>query len=615
MWRLVIKSGLTKGRSWPIESEPLVIGRDKGNGISLRDPLVSRRHCQVSVQDGKVRLCDLSSRNATIVNGSVVSEVILKSGDEITIGNTVFLVSEGDPLPAPAAATSMGRSTVSLSEGEALYLRGDIGDDATGSGMGSVRDLCYLFQWSRRFSKALTEEGLVKSLKQSLLERFTPRDLWLVMAEGAGSASAFRVAFSDGQHPDVDFPEALVRQALLNACGYIVPNRPPGARRSGLQLTLVAPLIVSEQRIGALAIRSDLSHRGYDESDLHCLVALAHVTAPFFAAIQNREGLLEEVKRLRVVAHHLPSLIGSSNAMHTIRERIREVAHSDLPVLIVGETGTGKELVASHIHETSHRARRPFVVVNCAAIPRDLFESEFFGHEKGSFTGAHARRTGLIEQSHRGTLFLDEVGDLSGEHQARILRAIESRLFRRVGGETDLSADFRIISATNSNLLAAIERGTFRLDLYHRLKGILLQIPPLRERVSDIPELADFFFQQVRVKAKRPLRGFDPSAMKFLSEQHWPGNVRELKFAVESAATIGRGEDITADDLARAVGPTAGLSSSDDTPTTLAQAEKQLILKTLARCGGRVMEAAQVLGIGKTKLYERLAHYEAEKRP
>jgi len=245
------------------------------------------------------------------------------------------------------------------------------------------------------------------------------------------------------------------------------------------------------------------------------------------------------------------------------------------------------------------------VTVNCAAIPADLFESEFFGHEKGAFTGALQRKRGLLEQSDGGTLFLDEIGDLSPANQARILRALETKQFRRVGGNEEIQVDFRLVAATNRKIAAELESGRFRKDLYHRLKGIEIAMPPLRERRGDIPLLAEYFLQAARAKAQTPPRQLSPRALQYLTSHSWPGNVRELKSCLETALTFCQTGEVDMEDL-RAV---CGTQDSTESPIPLAEAEKREILKALAHCNGRVVDAAGVLGVSKSKLYNKIAEY------
>jgi DNA-binding NtrC family response regulator len=288
-----------------------------------------------------------------------------------------------------------------------------------------------------------------------------------------------------------------------------------------------------------------------------------------------------------------------------VRSVIRQAAKSNLGVLIEGETGTGKELAARMVHDMSLRAKGPFVAINCAAIPKDLLESELFGYEKGAFTGATAQRSGLLEAADGGTFFMDEVGDLSPEGQARLLRVLESNTFRRVGGRDEIRVNIRIIAATNKITLDEVSAGRFREDLYYRLKGYALRMPALRDRPSDIPLLAEYFFEQARLRASRPVKGLSETAVEALRARRWPGNVRELKATIERALEMARGEFVETGDLGEAYDP-------DSAPVTLEEIEKQHILQVVERCEGRMTEAAKILGIGRTTLYEKMARYNKE---
>jgi DNA-binding NtrC family response regulator len=274
-------------------------------------------------------------------------------------------------------------------------------------------------------------------------------------------------------------------------------------------------------------------------------------------------------------------------------------------VLISGETGTGKELVAHLLHGLSDRRDGRFVTVNCAAIPRELFESELFGYEKGAFTGASTRKTGLMEQSDQGTLFLDEIGDLSLDNQAKILRAVDTKRFRRIGGNKEIAVDFRLVVATNKVLPTEIGKGGFREDLFHRINTIQIQLPPLRDRRSDILGLAQHFLVTCPEAKNRELR-FSPEAMEYLVSRSWPGNVRELRNVVQGAVALSQNSVVAVEDL-------FGVSSKDDGEAfpllTLADAEKRQITRALKACDGNVVEAAKRLGISKSTLYNKLAEY------
>jgi DNA-binding NtrC family response regulator len=267
--------------------------------------------------------------------------------------------------------------------------------------------------------------------------------------------------------------------------------------------------------------------------------------------------------------------------------------------------------VARSVHEQSPRASGPFVAVNCAAIPSTLFESELFGHEQGAFTDAARPRKGLMEQAHGGTLFLDEIGDLSIENQARILRAIEQGTFRRLGAQQETHVDIRVVAATNEDLPSAIEAGAFRLDLFHRLNGFQITVPPLRERPADIPLLAEHFLRLGLAQAKLPIKGFAPDAIEYLQSRMWPGNVRELRNCIERAIARAESDVIGTKDLYSS-GAAARSEPPDSDSLTLAQMERNHIARILRDHGGNVSAAARTLRIHRNTLYNKIAQYGLE---
>ncbi|MGC9054121.1 MAG: sigma-54 interaction domain-containing protein, partial [Candidatus Hydrogenedens sp.] len=339
-------------------------------------------------------------------------------------------------------------------------------------------------------------------------------------------------------------------------------------------------------------------------ADLEYLLAMAHTLAPYLRAAERMQQLEWENQRLISGGINFDPLIGESKAIQKVRSLARDCAHSDLCVLILGETGTGKELVARLIHNLSYRSQKKLVVVNCAAIPEELFESELFGHERGAFTGAHATKIGLMEEANNGTLFLDEIGDLSLNHQARLLRAIETGTFRRIGGSSDIRVDVRVLCATNKDLPSEVNAGRFRRDLFHRLNAFVISIPPLRERIEDIPLLADYFLQQVRRKYPVRATRFSSQSLKWLQNQPWHGNVRELRNLIERASIVAKSEEIQPQDLVSEL----TVYTPEKFPT-LEELEKAHIIKALQQAQGNVVSAAEMLGIGKSTLYRKLAEY------
>jgi two-component system nitrogen regulation response regulator NtrX len=342
-------------------------------------------------------------------------------------------------------------------------------------------------------------------------------------------------------------------------------------------------------------------------------------------ALQQR-GLLEENQRLRGEIESRYEIVGRSFAIRALLDRIEKVAPTDARVLIAGENGTGKELVARAIHRLSARAERQFVEVNCAAIPSELIESELFGHMKGSFTGATADRAGKFEQASGGTLFLDEVGDMSLAAQAKVLRALQDGIVTRVGGERSIRVDVRVIAATNKSLEDEIAAGRFREDLYHRLNVVPIHVPPLRERREDVPMLVRHFAEKAVDEQRLPRREFTAGALDALARLDWSGNVRELRNTVERLLILARGTGITEADVERLVG---GAQTADGrsaelfaAPTFAAfkeRAERAYILARLRDHDWNVSETARAIEMPRSNLYKKIEKYglvrEATDRP
>jgi DNA-binding NtrC family response regulator len=330
-------------------------------------------------------------------------------------------------------------------------------------------------------------------------------------------------------------------------------------------------------------------------------------------------SLTNEVKYLRgkmqsqceVEARHAMSLlVGKSPQMRRIRELIEIVAEVDSTVLIQGETGTGKELVARAIHASSDRAEEPFIALSCASLPGSLLESELFGYERGAFTGAIRSKKGWLEVAHLGTLFLDEVGEISPETQVKLLRFLQERSFERIGGRSSVEIDVRVIAAANNDLEKAVQEGTFREDLYYRLNIIPIYLPPLRERKGDVPLLVAFFLEKFRHQAKREVEGISPEALALMSEYDWPGNVRELENVIENAVVLTRDSVIMPYTLPKAVRDSHHAGSES---YSLRENEKRLILKALTATDWEIKRAAELLEISRPTLYSKMSKHGIKK--
>ncbi len=332
----------------------------------------------------------------------------------------------------------------------------------------------------------------------------------------------------------------------------------------------------------------------------------------------ERATLISENKKLKSELKSEYSIIGNSDALLEIQKTISRVALSDARVLITGENGTGKELAAREIHNKSERKDKPFIEVNCAAIPNELIESELFGHEKGSFTGANQQRIGKFEAANKGTLFLDEIGDMSLQAQAKVLRAIEDGKIERVGGNKKISVDVRIVSATNKNLEQEIEDGNFREDLFHRLNVIPLTIPPLRERKNDIEELVKHFASIICKRNKFPKVEFTKSAIELLKLNNWSGNIRELKNIVERIIIMVPKDEISDKDIEHLL-PNSKIKNDDllNISNSFQEfkevTERAFILKQLELNGWNISKTAEILDIQRSHLYNKMKKYDIEK--
>ena len=383
------------------------------------------------------------------------------------------------------------------------------------------------------------------------------------------------------------------------------------------------PLVIiitahGSERMAVEAVKSgayDYLSKPFELDDLRLVIKNAAET------VELRRENLSLRRRIEVERSQRGALIGNSEGMQRVRGMIDKVAETDATVLVRGESGTGKELVAREVHErNSVRSQGPFVAVNCAALPAELIESELFGHEKGAFTGAAAKRQGKFEQANGGTLFLDEIGDMSANVQAKLLRALEERRIERLGGNESIPVDVRIVSATHRPLEQEIEKGNFRADLFYRLRVVTIDIPPLRERREDIPQLAENFTRAAAERYGLPLRQVAQSALRRLVDYDWPGNVRELKNTIERAAIMAEGEELRSQDLPDEILPqqkqiTAHETSTDgglavpftaDFREDRREFERRYISRCLEHTQGNVTRAAEILGMHRQSLQHKL---------
>ena len=617
--RLIAISGLLKGTIFSLAQEEISIGRDLSNSVSLNDASVSRRHCLIKKNgstDG-FHVTDLESYNGTFVNGVQVAEQALTHGDQIALGDLRFIFLTHDDAVTTAARLEdddlITRSTIQLEREQAFYLRPE----------GAVPEISVDSRAIRERNALLKISTTINSIRnwKELQLRLLELTLDVVPAE----RGAILMADEDGEHfvschgwnrvsgadESIKVSQTISTKVLRDVVA-ILSNEVVQSESSGLpslveaqvSSLLCVPLVAFEKPLGVIYLDTSSRVAKFDEVHLQLLTAIAGIAAIAFENARRFEQLEKENRRLQEAVKLEHQMVGESQSMREVYALLSKVAASASTVLLLGESGTGKELAARAIHLNSPRASKAFVAINCATLTESLLESELFGHEKGSFTGAVSQKRGKLELADGGTVFLDEVGELSPAIQAKLLRALQTREFERVGGTRPINVDVRMIAATNRDLKAAIKAGQFREDLYYRLNVVSIPMPPLRERREDIPLLAAFFVAEYSKKCKRRVTGVSAEARRLLCSYDWPGNVRQLENAIERAVVLGATELITPEDLPEIVereaivdAPAAGYFE------TIREAKRQLVTKTLRQTGGNFTEAAKLLGMHPNNLH------------
>ncbi len=582
------------------------IGRDQANQLCLIDSAVSRRHCAIRQVDGRYELVDLDSHNGTFVNGTPVRHRVIDHGDVIRIGNTefAFLTHEGEVFPNTKMRLSDAASTSTVTS---IPVEHPVAPPTFGVEVGRMaRDLTALFRISNVINSIRNSELLQRELLRLIFEVVPADDGAVVLQNDLSEETPSICTWS--RRPDatekIEIQRELVHRAIWERAAVFTNDTSTSSEERNV---LCLPLVAVERIIGVIYLTSLHPAPPFREDHIHFLGSVSRIAAVALENILALDALRSENKRLKQELNSASDLVGESKQIHQLGEFISRVAQSDSTVLIRGESGTGKEVVARSIHQSSPRNERPFIAINCAAIPETLLESELFGHEKGAYTGAIGMRKGKLEAASDGTLFLDEIGELAPPMQAKLLRVLQQKEFERVGGTQSVPFKARVLAATNKNLEQAIKAGEFRQDLYYRLNVVSVTVPPLREHPEDISLLALYFAAKYAQKAKRPFKGISQEARTLLMGYSWPGNVRELENAIEHAIVLGLTEEILPEDLPNGIleeqsAELAGARYHD----TLNQSKKELILSALREAKGSYPEAARILGV-HPKYLHRLA--------
>lgn len=600
-------AGFHRGRAWRVGPAGLTIGRSSACDVHLDEPAVSRRHCRISHDGARIILQLEKCGKPVLVNGFERTDTVLHPGDELGVGDSRFAIVATDGETASCPDCSDGFGTLTWTEDGHPVLVADHSSESPPALLPTnANELARLYRMGRAFASAGTMDGVFAVLEHELEERYRPRAMYVFrQAPGGTPHVAFQSLASQDLAPEP--PYAVAQMCLVSGDAYVRPemlHTPDGPR---LLAVFASPATMGDEHVAALAVCLDAPQGVYAQSDVHFLRLVGFAIAPIIHAMDRLNGLRRENERLRALRPAAPLLLGESQAMQRVRDQIRDAAATDLTVIVTGETGTGKELAARMIHSMSVRNSKPFVVIHCPAIPRELFESELFGYEKGAFTGAHRGSVGLLATADGGTVFLDEIADLSLDNQARFLRVLDEGTFRRVGSLKESRVNLRIIAATNRDLQSMVRDGRFREDLYHRLAEFCIELPPLRERRSDIPILAQHFFQLEMIDSPRELHGIVPLALDELRARDWPGNVRELRNCIRRAMAVSASAFLTPDDVRQR--GTMHPASLQQAPFTLEEVERRHVEAIFHQCNGDISRTAKALGIGRSTLYRKLAEY------
>jgi Nif-specific regulatory protein len=602
---LLMTSGPRTGAHFLLSPDrPARIGRGLDCDIVLSDPLASRVHAAVQSEEGLWWVRDAGSRNGTFVNGQKIDEAQLADGSVLKVGSTEFVFRQSQVRPVDTSRLELTQTIVR----DRIVEKHDTGQ-ALMAGLTDhekIQDLFTLHQLSLRLLGCTDPDEVIRVSLELLHERTRASVVGFLWVSDDGQLKP-KLVIPEGAADSVRLSDSLTDMVIRQAKAIWVDDQKPAGGSSALAHfadALCVPLRSENQTLGAIHLY--LERGRFRQADFDVAIPVANILTVALVRARREALLREDNRRLSAKSAVFDELIGDSKPMQDLKGKIARVARATGCVLVRGESGSGKELVARALHRASARADRPMLSVNCAAIPRELMESQLFGHKRGAFTGADTDHVGWFQQAHTGTLFLDEIGELTLEGQAKLLRILEGHPFLPVGSTKEVHADVRVIAATNRDLSEFVREGRFREDLFYRLTVFELYIPPLRDRGTDIELLVNYFLDHFKRQHGRPQMSLSPDARQKLLSYRWPGNVRQLRNVIDSAVVMAEGSVILPDDLGlRDAGAPAGQLET----LRIDFWERKLIVEALGRTGGKVPEAAQLLGIGRATLYRKIEDY------
>ncbi|KIG14658.1 Response regulator of zinc sigma-54-dependent two-component system [Enhygromyxa salina] len=628
--RVIVRAGPDVGHGVGLRrDEALSVGRGEGEGLKLGDLAVSRHHLSLQLSDDeRVRVIEVAGVNPvwTVLNGerrTLSGGELLDPSAALTVGNTTLgfepdlggVAGSLDGAAARGGVDPSGRPEATAGSTSADG-RGTIEMDVRQTGRTRLAALAAL---GDRLARCGSLQAVYRTASEWAIEALPVARALLLSSDGTDILAAA----TSGPVVDLAISRTLLHRVLSEHRAVLVRDvlaEPELADRRSVQVRGILGAMAAPARnlifYAEWGAKEAVQNRG-DDSALTLLVCAAQLLDALGDSANERSQMRAALAQRG--SAEPGRIVGGSAAIKRLHVFLERVAATNATVLVNGESGTGKELAARMIHALSPRASRPFIAINCAAVPENLLESEFFGHEKGAFTGAVSRHEGVFERAHTGTLFLDEIAEMAPATQARMLRVLESRSFTRVGGTEEVNVDVRLIAATHRDLRQRVTEGRFREDLLYRLSVIQTRLPPLRERRDDIPELVRHFCEVLGDDMGRHVDRIAADALQVLCNYRWPGNVRELRNVVERALVLGDGPELELDDLppelklagpptGAVVGeaPSVGIGATVGTILPLAELETQAIAAALVATGGNKARAAALLGIDRTTLYRKL---------
>ena len=622
-----------------LTGQRVTLGRAPTNHVVVPDEQASRLHAEIIPTSAGWAIRDLASRNGTLLGSHPLEDgKVLEPGDVVSIGRMQITFCEGDP-PSMLSGTAAMEGEAAADPGGLEPLRGTITHRRTRSRLlEAIDETCEVVPRVGRAAAelcrlafALAKTADVRAIARLALDSavqgveaahgavFLPAGVAVGQATPAPTALEPLATVPD-DWPATDLVGVIATVLRTDEAILAQDVRPTaGAARTSLS----APIRTGGRPIGAMHLEMAAGGRQATPDDLEFVMAVCDALGVAIENLSAREILssrlastADENERLKRRLGEEVQMVGTSPVLEAIKGQIARVAATKATVLVRGESGAGKELVARALHEASDRRGGPFVCMNCAALSETLLESELFGHEKGAFTGATERKAGKFETAHKGTLMLDEIGEMSPAIQAKFLRVLEGHPFERVGGSQRVQVDVRVVAATNRDLEQAVAAGEFRRDLYFRLKVVEILVPPLRKRPEDIEPLARHYLKRFAAEAARRVRDFTPEALQSLRAYHWPGNIRELRNVVERAVVLSADDVIDAHELALSQLSSAGETGRRSAerpapfvPLTLDELEQRHVQATLEAVGGNKTKAATMLGIERSTLDRKLTRW------